>query len=52
VNIVNSYDLWKTDRIEQFNSRLKKGMLDMISWWNKFSNGNPVEVSSFLFPWP
>jgi hypothetical protein len=52
VNIVNSYALWETNRIQQYQVGLTNGMGNMISWWNDVYNGsaNAVNVSSFLSP--
>jgi hypothetical protein len=54
VNIVNSYALWETNRIQQYQVGLTNGMGNMITWWNDVYNGSTkaVNVSSFLSPWP
>jgi len=53
VDIADSYDLWMTQTIQQFNDGLDDGMHNMIDLWNQvYGQNNPVNVSSFLSPWP
>jgi hypothetical protein len=51
VDIVNSYTLWVTNKLQQYNIGLENGMDDMVSWWNDVFSGSAtaVKVSSFLF---